>query len=81
MYLPLAAVVGLAAGAAIAQWRHRGLVVVLGLALVAGALTVRRNADYASDLALWRDTVGKRPGSALAQSNLGTALFNRGENA
>ena len=81
MYLPLAAVIGLTAGAVVASWGRRGLMGLLMLALVAGGLTLARNATYQSALTLWRDTVQKRPGSALAQSNLGTALFRRGENA
>ena len=78
MYLPLAAVIALLAGGLAARFGRRGVAALLLLALGAGVLTVRRNADYESDLTLWRDTVQKRPGSSWAQGNLATALFNRG---
>ncbi|HUL54924.1 MAG TPA: tetratricopeptide repeat protein [Opitutaceae bacterium] len=51
----------------------------LVLALPFGLLTERRNAAYASDLSLWQDTVAKTPGSAIAQSGLGSALYARGD--
>ena len=49
-----------------------GLVVLL-LALGLGLLTLRRNDDYRSDVAIWSDTVAKRPGNARAHNNLGFA--------
>lgn len=79
MYLPLAAVLGLATGGLVAAIGRRGLVVVLALALGAGVLALRRNADYESALTLWRDTVRKEPRSARAHTNLGTALYEAGE--
>lgn len=79
MYLPLAAVLALACGGLFTVLGRRGLLVVLGLALGAGALTLRRNADYESPLTLWRDTVRKEPRSARAHTNLGTALYEAGE--
>ncbi len=48
------------------------------LAVPFGLLTFQRNATYHSDLALWQDTVNKTPGSAIAQSGIGTALYSRG---
>lgn len=77
MYLPLAAVLALAVGGAVAGAGRRAILVVLVLAVGEGVLTARRNADYQDDFALWRDTVAKRPGSALAQNGLGTAYFVR----
>ncbi len=91
MYLPLAAVIAaIAVGAewVLGRWagppRIRaaiamGLVAVI--VIVLGAATARRNWDYRSDLALWGDSVAKRPGSAKAQSNLGMALSTRGRTA
>ena len=38
------------------------------------ALTCRRNEDYRSAVALWGDTVAKRPRNALAHEMLGQAL-------
>jgi tetratricopeptide (TPR) repeat protein len=89
MYLPLAAIpvvllvggwcllgrMGLAAGA------RRSIMggAVLLLATGAGVLTARRNADYRSDLAMWSDTVAKRPTNARAHCNFCTALHRQGK--
>ncbi|MEO6004921.1 MAG: tetratricopeptide repeat protein [Opitutus sp.] len=81
MYLPLAAVVALLVGAGFSRWGRKALAVGLTLALVASGLTYRRNQDYRSAFALWSDTVRKRPGSAMAQSNLGSVYFERGDMA
>ena len=77
MYLPLAAVV-----AAVVLVLERILIrpiVVAGCAcLVAaalGAATLVRNEAYRSELALWSDTVAKRPENARARNNLGNAYF------
>ena len=79
MYLPLAAVIALAVGGAATRWGRTALAAGLVLAVAAGVLTEQRNRVYQSDLSLWADTVAKRPGSAIAQSALGTALFVRGQ--
>jgi len=64
---------------------HRNTVgVVLSLVLVAtvagilGHRTVRRNADYASDLTLWSHIVAKCPENARAHYTVGNALARRG---
>jgi tetratricopeptide (TPR) repeat protein len=44
------------------------------LVLVLGVLTVRRNADYRSELSLWADTVMRRPQNPRAHVSLGNAL-------
>lgn len=75
MYLPLAVLVVLAVAGLHARLGRRSYVVcgaALALLLV---LTVRRNADYRSDLGLWTDTVAKRPASSRAHNNLGKAVF------
>ncbi len=78
MYLPLAAVIVLVTGLAGARWGGRRVFAVcLILALPEGWLTVRRNRVYYSDLSLWQDTVAHSPGSALAQSGLGSAYYER----
>jgi tetratricopeptide (TPR) repeat protein len=46
-------------------------------AVLLGA-TLRRNEDYRSDEALWRDTVDKLPANERAQNNLGNALDDEG---
>ena len=78
MYLPLAAVIALMVGAGVAWGGRVALMSFVGIAMVMGGLTWRRNRDYASDLRLWSDTVAKRPMSAIAQGNLGTAHYRRG---
>jgi protein O-mannosyl-transferase len=88
MYLPLAAILAAVAGGAelaartwpgLARIRPAGwtgIVVMIVIALAAA--TARRNWLYRSDLALWSDSVSKRPDSPKAQSNLGMALSTRG---
>lgn len=78
MYLALAApilflVVGLHARLGRVVW-------FLGapLLLASGWLTNDRNKTYHSELALWSDTVAKRPLNGRAHHNLGLAEFQRG---
>ena len=79
MYLPLLAPLTLVTGFCFARWNWRGLVPLAALALVGGGLTVRRNQDYRTDLALWTDSVAKSPRSARAWSNLAAAWFAQGD--
>lgn len=79
MYLPLAAVVVLLA-LALARVKHNAASMALGgLALLFAGLTFARNADYKSEVAIWRDTVAKRPTNARAFNNLGNALIRAGK--
>jgi Flp pilus assembly protein TadD len=78
MYLPLAVVVVGAVLGLQAWLGRRALGFTLVLALVAAALTICRNAAYASEVAIWSDTVAKRPGNARAHDNLGLALAKAG---
>lgn len=96
VYLPLAAVAALVVLAAYrvwvrvgakAQFRREALVwraagwVALGLgASVLALLTIRRNRDYRSEVAIWEDTVEKRPRNHRARTNLGVALGKLGRN-
>ncbi|MEO6875316.1 MAG: tetratricopeptide repeat protein, partial [Opitutaceae bacterium] len=81
MYLSLAAVIGLVVLGGY-RWLGRGsLPVWLGLAVVAGIFTVRRNQDYQSNVRLWTVTVAEQPGNPRAQSSLGCALAIEGRNA
>ncbi|MEN6457847.1 MAG: tetratricopeptide repeat protein [Thermoguttaceae bacterium] len=92
MYLPLAAVLaGIVAAACIGlrelvrrDWLAPrlaavvfGVFIVVG-AVACGAMTHQRNKDYRSEIGIWRDTVGKAPTNARAQSNLGLALAASG---
>ncbi|HVT72201.1 MAG TPA: tetratricopeptide repeat protein [Lacunisphaera sp.] len=81
MYVPLAAVIALVAGGLVARFGRGGLVVLLALAVPAGIATFARNALYRDPFALYQDSVAKWPESAIAQANLGQALFRRGDYA
>jgi tetratricopeptide (TPR) repeat protein len=79
MYLPLAAVVAMTVAGLFEPLRRlagaRVEWVACALALILlTALTVRRNMDYASELAIWQDTVEKSPGNPRAQYDFGHAL-------
>jgi tetratricopeptide (TPR) repeat protein len=94
MYLPLAAVVALVVlggywlGArALSRMRApqqsqlgRSLAIVLITALLASLtfLTLRRNVDYQSAIAMWSDVVRKQPANARGHNNLGMLLTERG---
>lgn len=78
MYLPLAAVLILIV---IGIQSLGGTRAVMGLGLLAIPLawaTTQRNKVYASELALWTDTVAHRPENARAQINLGNVLESLG---
>lgn len=53
------------------------------LVIVLAVLTVARNRDYASEIALWQDTASKSPNKARVHNNLGFAyqLARRNEDA
>ncbi len=75
LYLALAVVMLLIALAMHRLAGRRGLGALACWAMVLGVLTVFRNRDYASQLTLWEDTVGKAPHNARAYHNLGRVLF------
>jgi tetratricopeptide (TPR) repeat protein len=85
MYLPLAAVIALVVGtghAWFAAQRRAALTWILGAVAVALVLlTMRRNEDYRSDIALWTDTIAKRPDNPLAQFMLAGAQERGGDGA
>lgn len=84
LYLPLAAVI--VAGAAAIRWGvHRlaapplvGTLAAAAIVVALGVATFQRNSDYASAIALWGDTVQKRPNNPRAHHNLGVALAQAG---
>ena len=78
MYLPLAAVIVLGVMGIHALVGRRTVAVVAVLAVGLGFLTVQRNEDYRSELAIWADTVAKRPENPRAHNNLGKALGQAG---
>ena len=81
MYLPLAAVIALAVVGLFLLSGRRGLVVATILAVGFGGLTIRRNSDYRSGLAIWTATVAERPDNARAQAGMGGALLDAGRPA
>jgi len=80
MYLPSAAVIAVVAaalwraGSGMPRWIW-GTAVAL-LACVLSIATAARNWDYRSDLAIWTDTVTKRPNDARAHLHVAFALFH-----
>ncbi|HUL52193.1 MAG TPA: tetratricopeptide repeat protein [Opitutaceae bacterium] len=80
MYLPLAALVtaGVIGAHTLLRRPTLTLTFTLTLALALGLLTFHRNADYASELVLWTDTVAKRPDSPRARNGLAFALDHAG---
>lgn len=81
MYVPLAAVIALVAGWLVARFGRVGLALLLALAVPASIATYARNALYRDPFALYRDSVAKWPDSAIAQANVGQALYRRGDYA
>jgi tetratricopeptide (TPR) repeat protein len=81
MYLPLVAVVAcvvLAFDRLLRQRQKLGAALLLGTTATLTTLTIRRNADYRSDVSIWADAVNKRPNNARAHLHLGDALMARG---
>jgi tetratricopeptide (TPR) repeat protein len=84
MYLPLMAI---AAGAVVVA--HRliggrrgvGMAIVVTLAVALGTLTIRRNALYASEVTIWRDSVARRPNNLRALSEYARVLQAAGRAA
>jgi len=79
MYLPLIPVVALAAvGLFVKTNKNAGLAVVAVVASLFGWRTVQRNEVYKSAVALWGDTIIKRPENARAYKELGNVLDSAG---
>ena len=57
------------------EWATLAAVLAVGL----GFLTVRRNEDYRSELAIWADAAAKRPDNPRAHNNLGITLRRAGK--
>jgi len=85
LYLPSVAVCLVAAAldralyARARPWLANAAVATVALTL--GALTMLRNLDWQTPLALWQDTVEKQPLSALAHGNLALSCLTVGDNA
>ncbi|MBI4598223.1 MAG: tetratricopeptide repeat protein [Candidatus Omnitrophica bacterium] len=91
MYLPLAAVIAFAVFTAWwligrtvkgpAEQRRLAIGLVIGIAAIFTGLTMRRNADYRSELSMWQDIIAKRPQNFRAQNTLGSELLHLGRRA
>ena len=88
MYLPLAAVVTAAVVGAVTLGKRlfsKQQGVVLGcvaggaVAVLFTLLTIQRNRDYNSEVAIWQDTLSKRPKNSRAENNLASALLKTGK--
>jgi tetratricopeptide (TPR) repeat protein len=73
MYLSLAAVVTVVVFGLYRWIGWRSAIMLAVVAVGLGWLSVLRNGDYRSDVAICRDTVAKCPGNARAHYNLGEA--------
>ncbi len=75
MYLPLAAVIGLVVLGLYTWMGRRSLILFIAMTAGLGWLSIQRNKNYDSNLAIWTDTVEKCPGNARAHFNLGNLLL------
>ena len=87
MYVPLAAVITLVVAGAYTlgkRWLDDRRLTAFGWAtggfvmLLFTFMTIQRNQDYQSKLAIWQDAVAKRPANPRAHNNLGIALAELG---
>jgi tetratricopeptide (TPR) repeat protein len=78
MYLPLAAIAVLVALGLHVCLRRHALAAACVLAAVLGGLTLRRNLDYRSELALWASCAANYPANPRAHFNHGRALTAAG---
>jgi len=80
MYLSLAAVATLAVVGAslLVRGRRLGGVAAVLVVVILAALTIRRNTDYSSELAIEADTASQSPHNPRAQYDLGVALEHTG---
>ncbi|HXB01306.1 MAG TPA: tetratricopeptide repeat protein [Opitutaceae bacterium] len=74
MYLSLAAVIAWEVLGLYAWIGRRSWAVFAAAALGLGWLSIQRNQDYESRLAIWSDTVEKNPDNASARYSLGNAM-------
>ena len=79
MYLPMSLGLSLISAVGIttfpALWRLRLLVVLL---VSLGITTTTRNADWVSELSLWKDSAKKNPYSPRSHNNLGKTYYEKG---
>jgi Tfp pilus assembly protein PilF len=78
VYLSLAAVAVIFAIGCDRIAGSRGRIGLFAVVTALGCMTVARNHNYQTDLAIWTDTVAKRPESSRAHFQKGTALLRHG---
>lgn len=78
MYLPLIAVIATGVVTAHARLGRNVWPVLAVIGIVFGGLTLLRNRDYRSHLALWSDTIAKRPHNPRAHEGLAEAFAELG---
>ena len=74
MYLPLAGVITLGVLGLYGLVGRRSLILFAAVAVGLALLTIQRNKDYRSELAIWSDTVAKCPDNERAHVGLGAAF-------
>lgn len=89
MYLPLACILGLIVllyarfSKMILKGQESRLFIsallLITLSATFSILTIKRNKDYYSELAMWQDVVNKRPENERAYHNLGMAYYHLGQ--
>ncbi len=79
MYLPLGVVVTVVVAGLWSRFGRHLLVPAAVLAVAGGVATAVRNADYATEERLLRDSLRKWPDNARAHNNLASILLARGE--
>ena len=52
---------------------------VVGIVVLLGSCTVRRNRDYHDDLGMWNEVARQRPDNARAHVNIGVLLEQKGQ--
>jgi protein O-mannosyl-transferase len=75
LYLSLAGVIALGVLGLYRLIGRPGLMVCAAVAAGLGGLSVRRNHDYRSELAIWNDTMAKRPDNERAYYSLGSIFL------
>jgi tetratricopeptide (TPR) repeat protein len=81
MYLPLAAVIAVAVLGIFFLARRSSLPVFVVAAVALGFLTWQRNELYLDEVALWSDTLAKRPDNPRAYNGVALALDKLGRHA
>jgi tetratricopeptide (TPR) repeat protein len=77
-FYPALAGAAILVGASLARLARGGTVLLVAAALACGTITLVRNADYRSEVALWEATARHSPGKVRVLNNLGAAYLEAG---